>query len=215
MNLKVNEIFFSIQGESLHAGRPCIFIRLTGCNLRCSYCDTCYAYEEGNYLSFSEIKKQIAGYDCKLVEITGGEPLYQKNTTLLINELVKANYQVLVETNGSMSIDNVSAICSRIVDIKCPSSNESHHNLYENIPKLTPNDQIKFVIGDYQDFLFAKKCVLARCAAYLPLDHILFSPVTTKLSADTLASWILSNGLGVRLHLQLHKIIWPNIDKGV
>ena len=214
MTLIVNEIFYSIQGESLHSGRPCVFIRLTGCNLRCSYCDTGYAFEEGNEMEIGDIINQISAYQCSLVELTGGEPLVQKETPKLIDALINRNYEVMMETNGTLDIDRVSKKCMRIVDIKCPSSGEARNNDFKNIDRLTPRDQLKFVIGNHKDYLFAKDIVSFRCKTIKP-DHILFSPVYGILKPDILAGWILGDHLNVRLHLQMHRIIWPDISQGV
>jgi 7-carboxy-7-deazaguanine synthase len=214
MPINVNEIFHSIQGESLYAGLPCVFVRLSGCNLRCSYCDTRYAREEGILLDTGEIEKRIAGFHCNLVEITGGEPLFQPETPELISRLVSLGYEVLLETNGSLDISRVDGNCVKIMDIKCPSSRESDAFLPENFSFLNPGDQVKFVIADEEDYRFAKK-TLSRIPSHLPLDHVLFSPVHEKLPPDRLARWILADRLGVRLHLQLHKIIWPGVERGV
>ncbi|MFH0729275.1 MAG: radical SAM protein [Pseudomonadota bacterium] len=214
MTLRINEIFFSIQGESLHAGRPCVFVRLTGCNLRCRYCDTTYAYDDGTVFPVSEVLQKISGFSCRLVEITGGEPLVQPETPLLVATLLEKGFEVLLETNGSLEIGNIDLRCVKIVDVKCPSSNESHQNHYPNFLSLTPRDQLKFVISDRHDFDFAVS-TLERVPEYLPPDHVLFSPAHKTLAPDLLADWILSAGLAVRLHLQLHKIIWPHIDRGV
>jgi 7-carboxy-7-deazaguanine synthase len=214
MTLHVNEIFFSIQGESLHAGRPCVFVRLAGCNLRCSYCDTTYAFNDGTYFPVSGVLKRISDFSCRLVEITGGEPLLQAETPLLITTLLEKGFEVLLETNGSLDVGNLDLRCVKIVDVKCPSSNESHQNHYQNFPLLTPRDQLKFVIADRNDFDFAVS-ILDRVPASLPPDHVLFSPAYNTLGPDLLAGWILSSKLAVRLHLQLHKIIWPHIDRGV
>lgn len=214
MTLIVNEIFYSIQGESLNSGRPCVFIRLTGCNLRCSYCDTGYAYEEGNKMEIGAIIDQVSAYHCTLVELTGGEPLVQEETPKLIDALLKKNYEVMMETNGTLDIDRVSKMCMRVVDIKCPSSGESRNNDYKNIERLTQKDQLKFVIGSQEDYLFAKDIVLSRCKT-VEQDRILFSPVYDILKPDILAGWILRDRLNARLHLQLHRIIWPDISRGV
>lgn len=157
MTLLVNEIFYSIQGESLSAGIPCVFVRLTGCNLRCSYCDTPYAYDEGTKMAITEILKEVAAFRCPVVEITGGEPLLQNNTPLLIQSLLEDGYEVLLETNGSIDIGLVDDRCIKIVDIKCPTSGESHKNNLYNLNRLNAVDQIKFVIGDREDFRYAQK----------------------------------------------------------
>lgn len=214
MALHVNEIFFSIQGESLYAGRPCVFVRLTGCNLRCSYCDTAYAYTEGRFLSIPDVMKAVDAFSCALVEITGGEPLLQSETPLLITTLLENGYEVLLETNGSMDIGQVDTRCRRIMDLKCPSSGESDRNNYKNLELLSPWDQLKFVISDRADFDYATG-ILTHIPEDLPPDHVLFSPAHQRLAPDRLAEWILSERLSVRLHLQLHKIIWPNIERGV
>lgn len=214
MSLVVNEIFHSIQGESLYAGRPCIFIRLTGCNLRCSYCDTDYAYTEGTVMSVTDIITSVTPYNCSLVEITGGEPLLQKNTPKLIRELISSGYTVLVETNGSKNIDFIDSECIKIVDIKCPSSGESESNDLGNIQRLRPHDQLKFVIGSRDDFCFAE-AIIRNEAMTVPDGNILMSPISGILDPAELAEWILKSGLNVRLQLQMHKIIWPDTDRGV
>ena len=214
MNLKVNEIFCSIQGESVHAGLPCVFVRLTGCNLRCHYCDTEYAYHEGSAMSVAQILEQVRDFGYDLVEITGGEPLVQEYTPALVDDLLRAGYQVLMETNGSIDIDRVDRRCSRVMDIKCPSSGENARNDPANLNRLTANDQVKFVIGDRDDFLFAKK-MLSRLPVTLPVDRILFSALFGRLPLDQLARWMLDAQIKARLQVQLHKVIWPDRDRGV
>lgn len=214
MALIVNEIFYSIQGESIHSGRPCIFVRLAGCNLRCSYCDTSYAYEEGVKLEISEILKQISAYQCRLVEITGGEPLLQPDTPLLIQRLLEDGYEVLMETNGSFDISRVDRRCMIILDIKCPSSGENDKNDLKNLNRLSLNDQVKFVIGSRADYKYARE-IITSIPAEFPLDRVLLSPVSGKMPPALLARWILKDKLAVRLHLQLHKIIWPETSRGV
>ncbi|MBU1193701.1 MAG: radical SAM protein [Proteobacteria bacterium] len=214
MQLKVCEIFYSLQGESSFAGLPCIFIRLSGCNLDCSWCDTAYAKDEALSLEFDDILKRIAPYNCSLVEITGGEPLIQKNTAALIALLIKNQYQVLLETNGSKSIQNIHADCIRIMDIKCPSSNESNSFLSENIQYLTPKDEIKFVIASREDYEFAKNIINTDLANISP-KKIHLSPVRETLSLKSIAEWILDDNLPVRLSLQQHKIIWGPDKRGV
>ena len=214
MSLKINEIFYSIQGESLYAGRPCIFIRLSGCNLRCTYCDTRYAWDEGVMMDLREVTKSIQRFDCRLVEITGGEPLIQEATPSLAAELIHAGYTVLMETNGSIDIRPLPADCIKIMDIKCPSSNEAEKNFLGNIPFLGINDQVKFVISDSRDYSFACTIVKNHCRN-LPGGNILFSVNTAVLNPQELAAWILKDGLDVRLHMQLHKILWPEIERGV
>jgi len=213
MTLLVNEIFYSIQGESLNAGRPCVFVRLTGCNLRCHYCDTTYAYEAGTLTSIREILREVEKFNCPLVEVTGGEPLSQSDTPILIGRLLNAGYEVMLETNGSFDVSSIDPRCMKILDIKCPSSGESSKNHYENLPLLTALDQVKFVIGDRVDYEFAKKTldVLPRV---LCTHHLLFSPVSETLALKTLSEWILQDNLPVRLHIQLHKFIWPEVTRG-
>jgi len=214
MALIVHEIFYSIQGESLYAGLPCVFLRLTGCNLRCVYCDTRYALDKGTAMEIQEILERIADYGCRLIEITGGEPLQQKETPLLVQTLIGEAYTVLLETNGSYDISRLDPRCIKIVDVKCPGSGESSKNRLDNLKHLNRNDQIKFVIGDRQDYIFARDMTQSLPAEF-PLSHILFSPVYGKIAPHTLAEWIMEDRLNVRLHLQLHKFIWPNVDRGV
>jgi 7-carboxy-7-deazaguanine synthase len=214
MSLLINEIFYSIQGESTYSGRPCAFVRLTGCNLRCTYCDTRYAYEEGVTLEIAEIMRRVAVYKCSLVEITGGEPLLQDETPLLISSLLESGYEVMMETNGSLDISNVDRRCIKVVDIKCLTSNESEKNDLENLKRLHPKDQIKFVIGSRMDYAYAKNIIALYCPDFSG-DHILFSPASGKMPPADLAKWILEDHLNVRLHLQIHKIIWSDREKGV
>jgi 7-carboxy-7-deazaguanine synthase len=213
MKLKINEIFYSIQGESLYAGLPCIFVRLTGCNLRCAYCDTRYAYDAGSMMSINSIMEKIAAYSCRLVEITGGEPLIQEATPHLITYLIEAGYTVLLETNGSIDIHAVDDRCIRIMDVKCPGSGTSDKINYNNFKYLSSKDQIKFVIADAVDYAFAKHIL----RVHLPPDTsiaVLFSPAFGMMDPSLLAEWILTDGLNVRLQLQLHKILWPHDSKG-
>ncbi len=214
MTLLVNEIFYSIQGESIYSGRPCIFVRLTGCNLRCSYCDTRYAYEQGVNMELTEIMNRIADYMCRLVEITGGEPLLQSETPTLIYRLLENGYEVMLETNGSLDISRVDERCIKIVDIKCPTSGESDKNDMENLKRLGSKDQAKFVIENRMDYDYAKQTMDSTCPDF-PGDQILFSPMSEGIAPAQLAEWILEDNLNVRLHLQLHKIIWPDRKRGV
>ena len=214
MSLRINELFHSIQGESLYTGLPCVFIRLSGCNLRCSYCDTRYAYEEGVEMDIPEILEQVAIFKCPLVEITGGEPLLQKETPILISRLLNKGYEVIMETNGSLDISSIDGRCIKIVDIKCPSSGESDKNDLNNVKRLNQKDQLKFVLGDRKDYEYAREIMKLRCHGF-PLSHILFSLVSGKMAPDKLAKWILEDNLQVRLHLQLHKIIWLDRQRGV
>ena len=214
MILTVNEIFYSIQGESVYAGLPCVFVRLTGCNLRCHYCDTPYALDEGNAMSITQIVDRVATFGCGLVEITGGEPLVQNQTPALVDALLGSGYRLLIETNGSLDIDRVDRRCSRIMDIKCPSSGAHMKNDADNLQRLTAHDQVKFVIGDHDDFLFATG-LLPRIAMILPTDRILFSAVSDRLPPDRLAAWMLEARIEARLQLQLHRFIWPDQERGV
>jgi 7-carboxy-7-deazaguanine synthase len=213
MNLIVNEIFYSIQGESLFAGIPCVFVRLTGCNLRCSYCDTRYAYEDGFAMSIEDILSRVASYQCPMVEISGGEPLIQEGAPYLIRRLILKGYTVLLETNGSMDIGDIDPECVKIIDVKCPGSGESHKNNLANLNRLSPHDQVKFVLTDRKDYDFAKN-VIASAWNKPPPVALLFSPAYHRLDPAELAQWMLNDRLNVRLHLQLHKTLWPGTDKG-
>jgi 7-carboxy-7-deazaguanine synthase len=204
--INICETFKSIQGESTHAGRVCSFVRLSGCNLSCSYCDTRYAFTESRSCTIDEIMQTVESYQCKLVEITGGEPLMQSETPQLCKRLIDKGYTVLIETNGSYPIDLLPGGCIRIVDVKCPGSGESGSFLLKNIELLEPDDEIKFVISSVDDFNwsvdFVKRYNLERLAT------ILFSPDLGKIASSELASWILEKNVPVRLGLQLHKLIW-------
>jgi 7-carboxy-7-deazaguanine synthase len=213
MMLKVNEIFFSIQGESSYAGLPCVFIRLTGCNLRCRYCDTRYAYEEGRELSIPEIMREIEDFPCKLVELTGGEPLLQEDVYPLMEELLAGGYSLLLETNGSVDIGRVDHRVVKIVDLKCPGSGECERNLMSNLDLLSRKDQLKFVVGNHDDYLWARRIIMEhdlsrRC-------QLLMGPVFGQVLPLELAGWILDDGLDVRLQIQLHKCIWDAEARGV
>jgi 7-carboxy-7-deazaguanine synthase len=214
MSLLVNEIFYSIQGESIYSGCPCIFIRLTGCNLKCTYCDTQYAYEEGEKMEISLIMHRVAGYKCRWVEITGGEPLLQNETPLLVSRLLDHGYSVMMETNGSLDISRVDQRCITVLDVKCPSSDAAEKNDLKNLKRIDSKDQIKFVIGNHEDYKFAKNVISLHCPDF-PGDRILFSPVYGEMNPADLAAWILRDHLNVRLHLQIHKYIWPDREKGI
>jgi 7-carboxy-7-deazaguanine synthase len=212
--MKVNELFYSIQGESSYAGRPCAFIRLTGCNLRCTYCDTPYAYDEGLEMSIPEILQAIHEYPTRLVLVTGGEPMLQDSIHELLGKLLGLGYTVLLETGGQISLANVDAHVIKIMDFKCPSSGMDQHNDYGNVQYLTSSDEVKFVVGDQADFEWA--CELIRKYDLASrVSQIWFSPVFPKLDYADLANWVLNCGLPVRLQLQLHKIIWPDTVRGV
>lgn len=212
--LRVNEIFYSLQGESTRAGMPCVFIRLTGCNLHCAWCDTAYARDEGEYMPAQDILARARPYPCRLVEITGGEPLLQQDTPELARLLLDCGYTVLVETNGSQNIALLDDRCTRIMDIKCPSSGESRSNDFANLDRLTDRDEVKFVIGSREDYVFAKQC-LARLPAWFKIKNVHFSPLHAIVPPSLLAGWMLEDGVGARLSLQLHKIIWPDAARGV
>ena len=207
--MKVNEIFYSLQGESSFAGWPCIFIRLTGCNLHCSWCDTEYAYEEGADMSIQSIVDEVKKYPCNLVEITGGEPLLQDEITVLVEALAMKGKTILVETNGSQDIRKVNPqSCIRILDLKGPSSGHKDDMDWMNLGRLSERDEIKFVIADHLDYVWAKDVVQKH---HLTDQHIvLFSPVSVQCDPKDLAQWILDDGLSVRLQLQLHKTIWQD-----
>jgi 7-carboxy-7-deazaguanine synthase len=212
--LKVNEIFYSIQGESSYAGRPCLFVRLTGCNLRCSYCDTRYAYEEGTEMEIETILNHLSAYPCFLVEVTGGEPLLQKETPALVRSLLAKRYHVLMETNGSQDVSVVDPRCIKIIDVKCPLSGEMEKNDLKNLDLLTVRDEIKFVISGREDYEYAKTLLISTgLAERTNLVH--FSPAYGKIEPRELGGWILKDHLKVRLHFQLHKLIWPPDRRGV
>ena len=213
MKLKVNEIYYSIQGESSYTGKPCIFIRLTYCNLRCSYCDSEYTFYEGFDMSINEILKDIKKYSCKLVEVTGGEPLFQKECISLLKELVKSDYKVLLETSGSLSIKNVPKKVINIIDFKCPSSNMMKKNLWENINYLKKKDEVKFVIEDANDYKWAKEKIIQY--NLLEKCNILMSPSYNKIKPEQITKWILNDNLDIRFQIQLHKEIWGNVERGV
>ncbi len=210
--IKINEIFYSIQGESSMSGMPCIFIRLTYCNLRCSYCDTEYSFHEGKDMSIDDILKKIKNYNCKLVEVTGGEPLLQKESIDLMTILLNDNYKVMLETGGSLPIKNVPKNVIKIVDFKCPSSNMHKKNDWNILKDLQKHDEIKFVIGNYEDYEWTKN----KINSYnLNTKRILLSPVHDVLKSKDLSEWILKDGINARLQLQLHKYIWSPDTKGV
>ena len=213
MSLKVNEIYYSIQGESTHVGRPCIFIRLTYCNLRCTYCDTEYAFYEGKDIEIPEIIAKIKQWNCNLVEVTGGEPLFQDECIDLLNELTNQNYEVLLETGGSLSISDVPIEIVRIVDFKCPSSGMEKKNLWSIVNDLQPHDEVKFVIGDREDFDWAKE--MLNKYSLNEKCSILFSPTFGKIDPSLIVEWILEGDIPVRMQLQMHKHIWESEEKGV
>lgn len=206
--LVVNEIFFSLQGESTYAGEPCAFIRLAHCDLRCNWCDTEYAFHEGSSMSVADILKEVQQYPTNLVEVTGGEPLLQDSVHGLVRRLLDSGKKVLIETGGHEDISQVDERATLIYDVKCPDSGMSKKNRWENLPNLRPQDEIKFVLASRRDYVWAKEVITRRKLAG---NHsILFSPVWGSLSPQDLAGWILEDGLKVRIQLQLHKILWGN-----
>ena len=212
--MKVNEIFYSIQGESSFAGWPCAFIRLAACNLRCSYCDTEYAFSDGKDMSQGEILAAVTAYPVKLVLVTGGEPMLQPEIHGLFQELLDAGYTVCLETGGQVPLESVDRRVRKIMDLKCPSSGMHHHNFYKNIEYLTPNDEVKFVVGDRADFDWALE-IIVRYDLPSRVGVVLFSPVYKALLYSDLARWVMDCGLRVRMQVQLHKIIWPGVVRGV
>jgi len=212
--LTVNEIFHSIQGESTRVGQPCVFVRLTACDLRCSWCDTPYAFYEGTKRSLDEVVNEVERYDCPLVEITGGEPLLQEDVYPLMQTLADRGRTVLLETGGHRPIDRVPSSVIRIVDVKCPASGESEKNCWQNLDTLRPHDEVKFVIADRADYDFARE-VIARHALAGRVAAILFSPVHGVLGPRTLSEWMLADHVPARLQVQLHKIIWSPETRGV
>jgi 7-carboxy-7-deazaguanine synthase len=212
--LVVNEIFFSVQGESTLAGRPCAFVRLTGCNLRCSYCDTEYAFYEGRRMTLGDIVAQVSAYGADLVEITGGEPLLQKGVHALVEQFLSRGMTVMLETSGALDIGRVDPRVIRIVDIKCPASGESSRNLWTNIELLTRRDEVKFVLSDRADYEWARE-VIRRHDLATRVNAVLMSCAFGRLEPARLAAWLLSDRMPVRLQLQLHKYIWPPDTRGV
>jgi 7-carboxy-7-deazaguanine synthase len=212
--LTVNEIFYSIQGESTRAGCPCVFVRLTACDLRCSWCDTPYAFNEGRKMSVDEVVGAVDRYGCPLVEITGGEPLLQEDVYELMNRLVGAGHNVMLETGGHRPTDRVPAAVLTIVDVKCPGSGEHDKNHWANLERLGQHDEVKFVIQDRIDYEFARD-VIARYALPAHVDAILMSPVHGVLDPKTLSEWMLEDRIPARLQLQLHKYVWPPHARGV
>ena len=214
MSLAVCEIFHSLQGESTFAGLPCVFIRLSGCNLDCSWCDTPYAKTESRPITRKDILDQVAAFHCSLVEITGGEPLLQEDTPALVSDLIQKGYEVLMETNGSQSIAPVDPSCIRILDVKGPSSGEKGSFLEANFDLTTPKDEFKFVVGSREDYEFARQVIADRLTGH-PRRGIHISPVFGKISPERLAAWILEDNLHARLSLQQHKFIWNPDQRGV
>ena len=212
--LTINEIYFSVQGESTWAGLPCVFVRLTFCDLRCTYCDTEYAFYEGKKRSLGEIVDDVLAYDCPLVEITGGEPLLQRNALPLMAMLADADRTILLETSGAHDISAVDPRVHRIMDLKTPGSGEVERNLFSNIDYLTSRDEVKFVIGSREDYEWSRTQLrdhrlAGRCRA------VLFSPIFGRIDPREIVEWILADKLPVRFQLQMHKFIWTPTQRGV
>lgn len=207
--LRITEIFPSIQGESTSVGMPTVFVRLTGCPLRCQYCDTAYAFTGGDWMCLDEISTKVASFNLKHVTVTGGEPLAQKSCLSLLNTLCDQDYKVSLETSGALDISDVDPRVIRVMDIKTPTSGEAKKNRWENISYLREQDQVKFVICNQSDYFWAKNIIVEnqlrdRC-------EVLFSPSSNQLEAKQLAEWIVQDQLDVRFQLQLHKILWGNV----
>jgi 7-carboxy-7-deazaguanine synthase len=217
LTLTINEIFYSIQGESTFAGQPCVFVRLTGCDLRCTYCDTEYAFYEGKRRTLDDIVAEVAAHPCRLVEITGGEPLLQKRVHVLMSRLADDGYTVLIETSGAHDIAGIDPRVHRIMDLKTPSSGESARNRLANLDLLGERDEVKFVIGSEEDYAWAHAQVLAGCPGWVDrVNAILFSPVFGRMTPLELATRILADALPrVRMQLQMHKQIWEPNQRGV
>ncbi|HEU0209357.1 MAG TPA: 7-carboxy-7-deazaguanine synthase QueE [Candidatus Udaeobacter sp.] len=212
--LIINEIYHSIQGESTWVGWPCVFVRLTFCNLRCNYCDTEYAFYEGKKQTLNQIINAVAGFRCRLVEITGGEPLLQKNILPLMSLLCDSGRTVLLETSGALDISKVDPRVYRIMDLKTPGSGEEDKNLWANISHLTQQDEVKFVMGSRDDYEWAREKVQrydisGHCRA------VLFSPIFGRIDPRQIVEWILEDNLNVRFQLQMHKFIWSPTQRGV
>jgi len=202
--LNITEIFYSIQGEALEVGLPTVFIRLTGCPLRCGYCDTTYAFKGNNPMTIDQIIEKVREFPTHQVCVTGGEPLAQKNVYLLLNDLVKNKYQVSLETSGSIDISEVNHAVSIVMDVKTPSSGEEHQNLISNLQHIKSSDQIKFVIGDMDDFRWTEEFIQNKSLE----SNILISPVFGQVDLRDLADWLMQSKIKARLQVQLHKIIW-------
>ena len=215
MDLRITEIFLSVQGESSHAGRPCSFVRLTGCPMRCVWCDSEYTFTGGTRFSFAEIFAKLEEFGCKLVEVTGGEPLAQKNVFPFISELLDKNYEVLIETGGYVSIEKVDPRAKIVLDVKCPASGESERNYWANLERLNPaKDEVKFVVADLEDWEFAKE-IIGKYDLPSRTKEILISPVFGMKDLVLLAENVSRSELSVRLNLQLHKYIWGKDVHGV
>ena len=212
--LTINEIFYSIQGESTYAGRPCVFVRLTACDLRCSWCDTEYAFYEGTKRSLDEVMAEVDRFDCPLVEVTGGEPLLQEEVYPLMTALADRGRTVLLETGGHRSTARVPAPVVTILDVKCPGSGQAHRNDWSNLERLRPQDEVKFVIKDRADYEYARD-VICRYGLGGRAGAVHLSPVHGVLDARMLSEWVLADKLPARVQLQIHKFIWEPGTRGV
>ena len=217
--LRITEIFHSVQGESTWAGLACTFVRITGCPLRCTWCDTEYAFAGGTRMDLDEIVRQVREHGCSLVEVTGGEPLAHPNAFPLVTRLLDKGFTVLVETSGAFDVSPVDARAHRIMDLKCPGSGESHRNLWENLDHLTERDEVKFVVKDREDYEWMRDTIRGRGLDARMEDGtlraLLTSPVWGEIDLEDFASWILEDALPVRFQVQLHKLIWGADRKGV
>ncbi len=211
--VKVNEIFYSLQGESTFAGRPCVLVRLTGCQMRCTWCDSEHSFYEGRWMGLEEVLAEVAGFGCPLVELTGGEPLLQPGALPLLAALADAGYEVLLETGGGLDVAGVDPRVRRIVDVKCPGSGEAANNHWPNLDLLTRRDELKFVLASEEDYRWARDLVLARGLAARCEIH--FSPVWGAVEPRQLAAWVLADRLPVRVQVQLHKLLWGADARGV
>ena len=213
MTLTVNEVFLSIQGEGTRAGLPCLFVRLTGCPLRCTWCDSAYAFHEGTRRSEDEVVAELLAHTCRLVTLTGGEPLAQAAAFPFVTRLLDAGFTVLVETSGHISIADLDPRAVAILDVKCPGSGESERMDWTNVDRLRAKDEAKFVIADRRDYEWARDLVRERRLG--ERCTVLFSPVHGAVDPGALGRWILDDGLPVRLQVQLHKYLWPGVERGV
>lgn len=209
--IRITEIFHSIQGESTHIGRPCIFIRLAGCNLRCVWCDSEYTFTGGEKMSVEEILEKIRPWPTRLVEVTGGEPLAQKESFDLIARLCDEGYEVLIETSGSIDTEPVDPRAKIILDVKCPGSGEESKNYWPNLERLRTHDEVKFVIADRVDYEYARNLTREKLVG----RTVLFSPVWGAMPLEDLAAWMLEDGVDARMQVQLHKLIWGAEARGV
>jgi len=212
--VRVNEIFHSIQGESTWAGRPCVFVRLTGCNLRCTWCDTEYAFYEGRQMEIGAVVAEVERFGCHLAEITGGEPLLQAGVYPLIDALLTREFTVMVETSGERDVSALDSRAIKIMDLKCPGSGESGRNRWSNLDHLTARDEIKFVIADRRDYEWARAAIGDHRLTDR-VNAVLMSPVFGQIDSADLAAWILADRLAVRMQLQMHKQIWSPTARGV